>query len=141
MPNYSSRVEDYLKAILTISQKKGYVRTKDLSKELGVKPPSVTEMLGKLAKQALVRYEKYGGVELTDRGKRIAKLVKRRQETVERLFELMLVPERAAREDSCKLEHQLSPETLDQLRLFLKFLEENGTYSKMKQDFRNFRES
>ena len=50
MPKYSSGVEDYLKAILHISGKGGYARTKDIAEELKVKPPSVTEMVVKMAK-------------------------------------------------------------------------------------------
>jgi len=140
VPKYSSGVEDYLKAILHISGKGGYARTKDIAEELKVKPPSVTEMVVKMAKDKLVDYEKYGGVRLTRKGEKLAKLIKERQEVIESLFELMLVPGRTAKKDSCKLEHQLSPETLSNLKLFLKFLKSKGHYEKLKKDFKKTKE-
>jgi len=139
MPKYSNRAEDYLKAIMLLTQEKGYVKGSDLAKNLGVKPPSVTEMVQKLQESGLVKHEKYGGLVLTENGKRIARLVKEKQETVRRLFDLMLVPAEAAKKDSCKLEHQLSPETLGTLQLFLRFLEERGHRQKLKEEFERFR--
>ncbi|RJS79052.1 metal-dependent transcriptional regulator, partial [Candidatus Bathyarchaeota archaeon] len=46
--NVSGRCEDYLRAIYEIFEQKGYVRIRDVSKKLGVKPPSVVEMMKKL---------------------------------------------------------------------------------------------
>jgi DtxR family Mn-dependent transcriptional regulator len=139
MPKYSSRVEDYLKTVLSLTHEKGYAKGSDLAKRLCVKPPSVTEMVQKLQELGLVKHEKYGGVVLTEKGRRIAQLVKKKQETIKQLFDLMLVSEGVAKRDSCKLEHQLSPETLENLRLFLKFLEEKGHYPKLKKGFERFR--
>jgi DtxR family Mn-dependent transcriptional regulator len=58
-------VEDYLKAIYTMQQKVGQVKTTSLSEHLGVKPPTVTAMLKTLADLKLVEYAPYRGVELT----------------------------------------------------------------------------
>lgn len=80
-------VEDYLKAIYTMQQKAGQVKTTSLSEHLGVKPPTVTAMLKTLADLKLVEYAPYRGVELTDAGERIALEVIRHH----RLIELYLV--------------------------------------------------
>ncbi len=139
MPKYSSRVEDYLKTILLIFQEKGYVRTKDLAARLRVKPPSVTEMLHKLAERKLILYKQYEGVKLTTKGLRAARLVRKRQEVLENLFRLMSVSEKTTHLDSCKLEHQLSCETLEALQSFLRFLEDKGLYEKLQNDFKKIR--
>lgn len=80
-------VEDYLKAIYTMQQKVGQVKTTSLSEHLGVKPPTVTAMLKTLADLKLVEYAPYRGVELTKAGERIALEVIRHH----RLIELYLV--------------------------------------------------
>ena len=52
----SSKAEDYLRAIYEIIAQKGFVRIKDLARELDVKPPTVVEMMKKLDARGLVVY-------------------------------------------------------------------------------------
>jgi len=85
--NYSPATEDYLKAIYVLHQEHGQVTTSLLSEHLGVTPPSVTGMLHKLAKLALVIYRPYQGATLTDRGECSALDVLRRH----RLLKLFLM--------------------------------------------------
>ncbi len=80
-------IEDYLKAIYTVQQEQGAVKTVFLAEHLNVKPPTVTAMLKTLAELKLVAYEPYRGVELTPAGERIALEVVRHH----RLIELYLV--------------------------------------------------
>ncbi|MGT2397552.1 hypothetical protein ACVPOR_01020 [Staphylococcus aureus] len=47
--------EDYLKAILTNNGDKNFVTNKILSQFLNIKPPSVSEMVGRLKKQAMLK--------------------------------------------------------------------------------------
>jgi DtxR family transcriptional regulator, Mn-dependent transcriptional regulator len=71
----SESVDDYLKAILELGgAEDSRVTTHALAERLGVRTPSVTGMLQKLASQrpALVLYEKHHGVRLTAGGKRRA---------------------------------------------------------------------
>ncbi|HTX33548.1 MAG TPA: hypothetical protein VME43_00950, partial [Bryobacteraceae bacterium] len=68
----SESVDDYLKAILEMGgAEDARVSTNALAARLGVRTPSVTGMLQKLAAQrpALVLYEKHRGVRLTASGK------------------------------------------------------------------------
>lgn len=141
MSGYSSRAEDYLKSVLLLSKGKGYARTSEVARELGVKPPSVTGMLKKLKDKGLLEHESYGGIKLTAKGRRVAEKVREKQETIRAFLNLILVPKGAAKRDSCKLEHQLSPETMRNLELFLKFLEEKGLYHELKTSFQKFRKS
>ena len=74
-PLTSESVDDYLKAILELGgAEDSRVTTNALAERLGVRTPSVTGMLQKLALQgpALVLYEKHRGVQLTATGKRRA---------------------------------------------------------------------
>jgi len=52
----SGRVEDYLRAVYEIIEQKGYARIKDISRELGVRPSSVVEMMRKLHDRGFVIY-------------------------------------------------------------------------------------
>ncbi len=88
----SNRVEDYLRVIYEVVKRKGYARTKDIAAELGVKPPTVTEMLKKLDRKGLISYERYGAVTLTKKGEEIARSVESRHETFVKLLEMLLVP-------------------------------------------------
>lgn len=142
----SSKAEDYLRALHEIVARKGFARIKDIARELGVKPPTVVEMMRKLDAKGLVSYEKYGGVTLTDRGRDLAEVVRTRHETFKRFLEILLVPEVIASHDAHILEHALRPETIRQFSRFVDFtadpkrpkfieelLEEFGKYCEAKE--------
>lgn len=124
----SSRIEDYLRVIDEIVNKKGYARAKDIAEELGISPPSVTEMLKKLDRLGLVSYERYGAVTITEKGRGIARSVERRHETFIKLLRMLLVPEELARRDAHILEHGLSPKTIEQFTKFVEFVTNSPSY-------------
>ncbi|MEA3255178.1 MAG: metal-dependent transcriptional regulator [Candidatus Altiarchaeota archaeon] len=130
--------EDYLEAIYNIILRKGYARTKDISVELEVSPPSVTGMLKKLNDKGLVKYEKYSGVTLTREGERVGRSVKTRHDTIKTLLKIILVSDKTADRDACKLEHELSPETVEQLTRFVRFVESAPMHPKWLEHFREF---
>jgi len=120
--NASGRAEDYLRAVYEIIERKGCARTKDISKELNVKQPSVVEMMKKLHKRRFVVYERYCGVSLTPRGKDVAETVKKRRQTFEKVLELILALKDIASKDVHVLEHSLRPETVLQFMRFVDFI-------------------
>ena len=61
--------EDYLKAILTNDGDVSFVSNKKLSQFLNIKPPSVSEMVGRLEKEGYVETKHYKGARLTRRVK------------------------------------------------------------------------
>ena len=81
----SHAVEDYLKAIYELAEDSGKVSTSALTEKLGVKPPSVTGMLQKLAETQppLVDYERHQGVTLTRAGRAVALEVIRHHRLIE----------------------------------------------------------
>ena len=122
----SSKAEDYLRAIYEIIARKGFVRIKDLARELEVKPPTVVEMMKKLNAKKLVIYEKYSGVTLTDRGKEIAEIIEKRHETFREFLEILLVPNDIALKDAHVLEHKLHSKTILQFSRFVDFIAEHS---------------
>lgn len=118
----TERNEDYLEAIDAVIQKKGYAKVKDISNILGVGPSSVTEMFQKLNNSGYINYEKYGGVTLTHKGKKIALETKRKHMMLHDFLLILGLNDKVADEDACKIEHVLNPESLDRLTKFVEFV-------------------
>ncbi|MDH3341933.1 MAG: metal-dependent transcriptional regulator, partial [Nitrosopumilus sp.] len=68
----STRKEDYLEIIAELVELKGYATTLDISRYMNVSAPSVTKMLQRLDENGFLEYEKYHGINLTNKGKQIA---------------------------------------------------------------------
>src|SRR3954447_8946484 len=83
----TAAVQDYAKAIYTLETRDGAASTTDLAALLEVRPASVSGMLRKLSALGLAEHERYRGVRLTERGRRVALEVIRHH----RLVELFLV--------------------------------------------------
>jgi len=80
--------ENYLKAIFKLSELSSEnVSTNAISEKLNTTAASVTDMLKKLSAKKLLHYEKYYGVSLTEKGKKLAKDLIRKH----RLWETFLV--------------------------------------------------
>ncbi|AKS67791.1 DtxR family transcriptional regulator [Staphylococcus schleiferi] len=79
--------EDYLKAILSHDGVHSYVSNKTLSGFLNIKPPSVSEMVGRLEKEGYVITKPYKGVKLSELGLTYTLDVIKRH----RLIELFLI--------------------------------------------------
>jgi len=119
----SASMEDYLEAIAILAEKSKPVKVTEISKALGVKKPSVTSALGKLSQQGLVEHKRYGHVQLTTEGERIAQDVFHRHEVLRHfLVEILNVDPEIAAEDACKMEHSLSPTSLERLAKFEEFV-------------------
>lgn len=134
----TEKAEDYLEAILNVVLTKGYAKTKDVAAELGVSPSSVVEMFQKLDAIGLVKYRRYEGVVLTPRGRQIAEVIKFRHDTLKRFFLLIDVPEETAEKDACAMEHELSEKSIDQIRLFIEFLDSGPSRQDLVKDFQSY---
>jgi DtxR family Mn-dependent transcriptional regulator len=107
----TAAVQDYAKAIYTLETRDGSASTNELAALLEVRPGSVSGMLRKLSALGLVEHERYRGVRLTERGRRVALEVIRHH----RLLELFLVESLGMTWDEVHaeaevLEHALSEE-------------------------------
>jgi DtxR family Mn-dependent transcriptional regulator len=121
----SNSQEDYLEAILVISEKNDLVRITDLAQFMNISKPSASEAVKSLVDLGLLRHEKYGPVELTTEGKRRAAEVHKRHRLLKKfLIEVLEVPPAIAEQDACLMEHAISPETSSRL---IKFLESHLT--------------
>ena len=115
--------EDYLEAVYVVTQSGSRVRVTDIAERLAVSKPSVVSALSALEEKGLVRHERYGGVELTARGAVLAQEVYRRHRLLQEfLCDVLGVSDRVGAEDACRMEHGLSPETLERLVRLVEFM-------------------
>jgi len=131
----SSRVEDYLEVISELVDMKGYSTTLDISRYMNVSAPSVTKMLKKLDADGYLEYEKYYGIDLTEKGQRVADNIKQKHGILLEFFGILGIGKEIANQDAEGIEHHLNPKTIRQIRKFVTFLKANP---KMIKDFNEF---
>ena len=107
----SENIEEYLEVLYRNGNNKEQVSTTQLSKELGIAPGSVTQMLKKLEKLGYIDYTPYKGATLTDEGMKIAQKITRKHRILEKfLIEVLKVKEENVHTQACEMEHALSDE-------------------------------
>ncbi len=134
----SEKEEDYLKVIYEISQKRGFVRSVEISEALGVKPATVTDMLKKLQDKGYIKYEKYRGIIITESGECIAKKIIHRRNVIQKFFEIFGVNKENAGNIAHKVEHYIDDESMDKIEKFVKFVgsfKENPRWLEHFQEF------
>ena len=120
----TASMEDYLEAVAMLRGKGKVVRVSQISRKLKVKMPSVTSALKKLSEQELVEHERYGHIKLTPEGDKVARDVLRRHKALTRFFAQALgINQKTAEEDACKIEHVISPLSLERVIKFIEFIE------------------
>ena len=134
----SRKAEDYLEAILNITEEKGHARIKDIAITLGVRPPSVVEMVNRLDKKGMVEYRKYDGVKLTAEGGKIALIIKERHDIIKAFLEIINVPEKIADKDACTMEHELHAITTTQIKNLVIFVKDAPEYPQWLEHFNEF---
>ena len=117
----SQSEENHLKAIYHLGKFGSVsVSTNAIAEQLETKASSVTDMLKKLADKDLVNYKKYQGVNLTEKGRKMASNIVRKH----RLWEVFLVEKLnfswdEVHEVAEQLEHIKSEKLINQLDNFL----------------------
>jgi DtxR family Mn-dependent transcriptional regulator len=114
-------IEEYIETICVLEQRNGRAQTGMIASRLGVKPPSITEMLQKLERQGLIHYESYTGATLTRSGKKMARELMQKHRVIADLLEILGIDREQAETDACEIEHHVSPETLKRLEQFVEF--------------------
>ena len=107
----SENIEEYLEVLYRNGSNGEQVSTTQLSKELGIAPGSVTQMLKKLEDLGYIVYTPYKGATLTDEGMTIAQKITRKHRILEKfLLDILKVKEENVHEQACEMEHTLSDE-------------------------------
>lgn len=104
--------EDYVEAIAEFDREHGTCRSVDLAERFGVSHVTVNRTIGRLSRDGYVSSEKYGPVQLTAKGRRLAQRCTERHEVVFAFLKAIGVSENTAAIDAEGIEHHVSPETL-----------------------------
>lgn len=122
----TSSMEDYLEMIFRMAGDPPVVRISALAAALHVTPPSASKMAGNLRAQELIEFPRYGYITLTELGKRMGEYLLHRHELINRL--LCLINQTSDElEEAEKIEHFLSPRTVENIERFLREMQEYGS--------------
>lgn len=112
--------ENYLEAILILEKEKGSVRSIDVANYMEFTKASVSRAMSILKREEYLTMEESGNIILTEKGRRKAELVYERHCTIARfLQEALEVSRETAEQDACRIEHIISEETFEQMKLWL----------------------
>lgn len=109
-------MEDYLETILLLHKKNGNVRSIDIAAELNYTKASVSVAMKSLREKNLITMAETGYISLTAEGLQKAENVLERHTFLTDWLVSLGVSEEVAREDACRIEHDISEETFRILR-------------------------
>ncbi|WP_166239122.1 transcriptional regulator MntR [Paenibacillus turpanensis] len=121
-------MEDYLERIYRLIDEKGYARVSDIAEGLEVHPSSVTKMIQKLDKDEYLIYEKYRGLILTSKGKKIGKRLVDRHHLLEEFLHGIGVMEENIYKDVEGIEHHLSWDSITCIETLLEYFRRHPEY-------------
>ena len=114
--------EDYLEKILQISQKKDTVHAIDIAREMSFSKPSVSVAMNKLKEQGYIEIKDKGEISLTKQGLVIAEKTLEKHIILTNMLIYLGVDEETAKEDACRMEHDISDKTWEAIKKHAEFL-------------------
>lgn len=120
MQKILSSSQDYLEAILELSEQSPNVKSVDVAKKLDVSRASVNRAINLLKEQGYITQERYCDVYLTDKGIEEGKKIRETHDILQTfLVDILGVSPAVGEEDACMIEHCLSDETKQKLKQFV----------------------
>lgn len=112
----SMSLEEYLEQIYILSEGGDKVRVTDIATSLEISKPSVNRAINNLTDMGYVEHSNYGGIELTRKGKNIAKHIYSKHKALEAfLVERVGVSEEKAAKEAKNASHYFSIETVERM--------------------------
>ena len=133
-------MEDYLERIYQLIEEKGYARVSDIAEALEVHPSSVTKMIQKLDKDKYLVYERYRGLILTPKGKKMGKRLVDRHALLEEFLRMIGVSEDVIYQDVEGIEHHLSWDSITSIEYLVQFFQYNPQLVSELQNLRQAEE-
>ena len=117
--------QNYIEVIHALSEKTGAARTVDLARRLGVKMPSVTEVVSRLAKAGLVERQSRHEIVLTGRGREWAGMFDQYHMALRRFMtDVMALEATEADALACRIEHNVDRNFIEKLIRLVDLLRE-----------------
>lgn len=131
-------MEDYIEQIYLQLEARGEARVSDVAEALSVLPSSVTKMAQRLDREGYVVYERYRGLELTDRGLKFGKKLVRRHDLLEQFLRIIGVEEKNIYQDVEGIEHHLSWNAMDRITALVEAMEEDEAFVEKLKERQSF---
>ena len=112
--------EMYLETIHILSQREKGVRAVDVAEYMGFSKPSVSRAVGLLRSGGYLDVDVHGQLVLTDEGKYVATRTYERHLFFTEFFTSLGVSRETAEDDACKIEHDISDETFQAMKRYVK---------------------
>lgn len=110
--------QDYLEAMLMLRERLGFIRSVDVATLLGVTKPSVSYATKRLRESGYIENDENGLIVLLPAGEAIAQEMYARHKLLTEFLVSLGVNEQTARQDACRIEHDISAETFNAIRRF-----------------------
>ena len=111
--------ENYLETILVLSRRKQFVRSIDIVNELNFSKPSVSVAMKHLRENGYIVMDEDGYITLTEAGNTIANSIYERHQVISALLMKLGVEDETAKEEACRIEHDISQDTFEKLKVWL----------------------
>ena len=115
----SEAIENYLETIYILSKQQTEIHAIDICTYLSYSRPTVSVVLRQMRENGLVTVNEDNHIFLTDEGLRIASRVYERHELLTSMLMMLGVSRETALHDACKIEHDLSDETFEAIKMHL----------------------
>ena len=110
--------ENYLESIHILKNELGQVRSVDIANYLGFTKASVSIAMKQFRENDYIVIDENGYITLTDAGLEIAERMYERHELLTRFFIALGISEDTAKNDACRIEHDLSDERFEKIKSF-----------------------
>lgn len=110
--------ENYLESIHILKNELGQVRSVDIANYLGFTKASVSIAMKQFRENDYIVIDENGYITLTDAGLEIAERMYERHELLTRFFIALGISEDTAKNDACRIEHDLSDESFEKIKSF-----------------------
>lgn len=112
--------QDYLETILVLSNTNKIVRSIDIANHMKLTKQSVHRAVKNFHENSLIDINEKGHITLTEQGKEIATRIYEKHLAISKFLTKLGVSEETALEDACKIEHDISEETFNAIKEFIK---------------------
>lgn len=112
--------EDYLETILILMDQLQAVRSVDIAEEMGYSKASISVAMKNLKEKEYIEISKEGYITLTPSGNKIASEIYERHKVITDLLIGLGVNPVTASEEACKIEHDISAETFEAIKRYIK---------------------
>ena len=111
-------LEDYLEAVLILTNKNGSVRSVDIARHMNFSKASISRAVKELRKKGYLTVEHNGFLHLTEKGTKLAEEIYERHQLFTEILISLGVDETTAAQDACRMEHVLSRKSFESIQIF-----------------------